>query len=358
MRHCLSAALALAATLPAAAPAAAQGTMTPAEAAAFRADWRNWSHCAVLGALFSGYSDNPQDKVDFAQKAQASEARGVALAASKGVSTEDFDAETIAFFEELRATAQSVVMLTGEMLQCQEGGMFDLSAPIPEQPARKPGPPVAPPGGAPQAAAVPAASVPLGYTVAFTVNGSGGGVTFARTTTPGQLRGRWSLIDLSSAGEETATRTTAAPADGSLAGTYTTKGTANGSAYGGQVTLSLRGDAAGGQLRFYDLAWNNGDRGFGLEEGPWLHVVYGAAATGLLTPSADGGGWELIWVGPDGPSGFQAGKVFWRGSLVGQHSANDPDAGTTFPIEVSEHKPGTYRVVLPGGFVGILLKAG
>ena len=33
MRHCLSAALALAATLPAAAPAAAQGTMTPAEAA-------------------------------------------------------------------------------------------------------------------------------------------------------------------------------------------------------------------------------------------------------------------------------------------------------------------------------------
>ena len=359
--------LAATATLFAAAPAGAQDEspkmMTPEEAAAFRADWRNWSRCAVLGAVFAGYSDNAQDKADFAHKAQASEARGVALAATQGVSVEAFDAETVGFMQELQATAQNVVLLTGEMLQCQEGGMFDLSAPLPPPPPRTPGPPVGPatnplasPSPAPRAV-TPAASAPLGYTLALSVNGQGGGVTYTRTNVPGQLTGRWSLIDGSIKGEETATRAGGAAADGSLAGTYATSGISNGSRYTGRLSMTARGDAAEGRIRFYDLAWDNGDRGFGLEEGPWLHVVYGAAATGLIFPAADGSGWELHWVGPDG-SRIASGKVVWRGSLTGTHTATDVNAGTTFALEIAETSPGTLRVVLPGGFAGIALKAG
>ena len=68
-------------------------------------------------------------------------------------------------------------------------------------------------------------------------------------------------------------------------------------------------------------------------------------------------GWELHWVGPDG-SRIASGKVVWRGSLTGTHTATDVNEGTTFTLEITETAPGTLRVVLPGGFAGIALKAG
>lgn len=50
--------------------------------------------------------------------------------------------------------------------------------------------------------------------------------------------------------------------------------------------------------------------------------------------------------------------MVWRGSLTGTHTATDVNAGTTFALEITETSPGTLRVVLPGGFAGIELKAG
>ncbi len=337
--------LAAAATLLAAAtPAGAQddlsGLMSPQEIAAFRADWNNWSHCAALGAFLSFISEDPQDKADYKNWAQAAGDAGTGLARAQGVDAAAFRAEAERYLQWAHENAgQMAETLGAQVVQCHVTGIF-----AGEQPA-------------PQTAAVPAASVPLGYTIALSVNGRGGAVTYARTAVPGQLAGRWSLIDGSIKGEETATRTGGAAADGSLAGSYTTSGISNGSRYTGRLSMTARGTAAGGAIRLYDLAWDNGDRGFGVEEGPWLHIVYGAAATGLITPSRDGGGWELIWVGPEG-EGIAAGKVFWRGSLTGTHMADDPDAGTSFPIEVTETAPGTLRVILPGGFAGIALKAG
>lgn len=68
-------------------------------------------------------------------------------------------------------------------------------------------------------------------------------------------------------------------------------------------------------------------------------------------------GWGLHWVGPDG-NRIASGKVVWRGGLTGTHTATDVNAGTTFTLEITETSPGTLRVVLPGGFAGIALKAG
>lgn len=363
------------ASLLAAAPVSAQnddsGLMSQPEIAAFRADWRNWSHCAALGAFYSFISEDPQEKTAYQGMAQGAARTGASFALVQGADRAAFDAETERYVLWIEANVATAAELLGaQILQCHASGVFESApASAPSQaapqvagpatnPLASPAPaPQAAPRAAPQAAASPASAAPLGYTIALSVNGQGGGVTYTRTNVPGQLTGRWALIDGSIKGEETATRAGGAAADGSLAGSYTTSGISNGSRYTGRLNMSARGTAAGGAIRMYDLAWDNGDRGFGLEEGPWLHVVYGAAATGLITPSADGGGWELVWVGPEGNS-FAAGKVFWRGSLTGTHMADDPDAGTSFPIEVTETAPGTLRVILPGGFAGIALKAG
>ncbi len=334
-----------AATLLAAAPVSAQTSMTAPEREAFRADWENWSRCAAAANVYSAYSKDPAVKAEYDRIAEQAHIAGEALAVETGA--DEAFAQLSAATSLLMATdefAESPALIAPQLERCVAAGIF----PAPATPAPQP---------APQTAAVPAASVPLGYTIALSVNGRGGAVTYARTNVPGQLAGRWSLIDGSIKGEETATRTGGAAADGSLAGTYATSGISNGSRYTGRLSMTARGTAAGGAIRLYDLAWDNGDRGFGVEEGPWLHIVYGAAATGLITPSRDGGGWELIWVGPEG-EGIAAGKVFWRGSLTGTHMADDPDAGTSFPIEVTETAPGTLRVILPGGFAGIALKAG
>ena len=345
MRTCLTAVLALAAAM-IPSGAAAQTSMTPQEREAFRGDWENWSRCSAAANAYRAYSRDEAVRAEYGKIADEAHLAAEALAVKTGQNPEygKLAAGTFLLMT-IDEYVETPALIAPQHARCEAAGIFDGSA--------------TPNARAPQApASVPAPSVPLGYTVALTVNGQGGAMTYARTNVPGQIRGRWAMIDGSIKGEETATRSGSAASDGSLAGTYATSGTSNGSRYSGRLTMSLRGDAAGGNIRFYDLAWDNGDRGFGREEGPWLHIVYGAAATGLLTPSGDGGGWELIWVGPDGPSSFQAGKVFWRGSLTGQHTANDPDAGTTFPIEVSEPTPGTLKVVLPGGFVGIALKAG
>lgn len=343
--------LAAATTLFAAAPAGAQSAMTPQEREAFLGDWKNWNHCTVIASVTALGMKDPEAKAAYDRATDAARVSGQALARARGIPHTAWVAETDSFFAFLKSVMNDDALLNGQFDRCDTSGMFygrDGSAP-----------PIAIPAPAPQASqqAAPAASTPLGYTLALSVNGQGGGVTYTRTNVPGQLTGRWALIDGSIKGEETATRAGGAAADGSLAGSYTTSGTSNGSRYAGRLSMTLRGDAVQGRIRFYDLAWDNGDRGFGLEEGPWLHVVYGAAATGLIFPAADGGGWELHWVGPDG-SRIASGKVVWRGSLTGTHTATDVNAGTTFALEIAETSPGTLRVVLPGGFAGIALKAG
>lgn len=213
------------ATLLAAAPVSAQddysGLMSPQEIAAFSADWNNWSHCVALGVFLSFISEDPQEKAAYKDCAQAAGDAGTGLAQMQGVDAAAFRAEAERYLqwahEHLGEMAET---LGAQILQCHVTGIFaeEQLAPQAVGPATNP---LASPSPAPQAApraAVPAASVPLGYTIALSVNGRGGAVTYARTNVPGQLAGRWSLIDGSIKGEETATRAGGPPPTGAFQG--------------------------------------------------------------------------------------------------------------------------------------------
>ena len=278
--------LAAAAALLAATPVAAQTSMTPQEREAFRADWENWSRCSAAANVYRAYSRDEAVRAEYQAIADEAHLAAEALAMKSGQNPEygQLAAGTFLLMA-IDEYVETPALIAPQLAACEAAGIFDGSA-TPNTPAP-----------APKAATIPQPSVPLGYTVALSVNGRGGAVTYRRTAAAGQLAGRWSLIDGSIRGDELASRS-AGGEDGSLAGTYTTGGTSNGTRYAGRLQMTKRGEAVEGRVRFYDMAWDNGDRGSGLEEGPWLHVVYGAAATGLLTPSADNGGWELVWVGP------------------------------------------------------------
>ncbi|MDF7775342.1 hypothetical protein P1X14_08795 [Sphingomonas sp. AOB5] len=137
-------------------------------------------------------------------------------------------------------------------------------------------------------------------------------------------------------------------------GVYDTRGTVNGVAYTGTLTVTRLGAGAGG-TDILEFVWNNGDRGIGVRHPLGLIVAYGGDEAGLLS-ELEPGRWTLAVMGWNGETGRLIGYE-WRATQPAGSYAGKPMFGGDAGGIVIEQVGDAYRLKLPGGAVGVAIDA-